>query len=79
MREDKSLGIWLIALFGISGMAVIMLAWLWPALTSERIVATFVGSVGLFMALTRILMLKRLSVKADNKRVTVKVETEGSS
>ena len=79
MREDKSLGIWLIALFGISGMAVIMLAWLWPALTSERIVATFVGSVGLFMALTMILMLKRLSVKADNKRVTVKVETEGSS
>ena len=77
--EDKSLGILLTVLFGISGMAVILLAWLWPALASERIIATFVGSAGLFIALTRILVLKRLMVKAENERIPVKVETESSS
>ena len=79
MMEDKSLGILLTVLFGISGMAVIVLAWLWPAPASERIMATIVGSAGLFIALTRILVLKRLPVKADNERIPVKVETESSS
>jgi hypothetical protein len=79
MREDKSLGILLILLFGISGIAIIMLAWLWAALTSGKIVATLVGSAGLFIALTRIFMLKRFSVKADKERIPVKVKTESNS
>jgi hypothetical protein len=75
--RDKSLIIWLIVLFGISGIAVLMLAWLWPILESERILATFVGSAGLFMAITRILMLKRLSGGIiDDEHVQVKVEVE---
>ena len=77
--EDKSLGILLTVLFGISGMAVIALAWLWPAPASGRIMATFVGTAGLLIALTRVLMLKRLSVKANNERIPVKVETESGS
>jgi hypothetical protein len=58
---------------------IILLAWLWAALTSGKIVATLVGSAGLFIALTRIFMIKRLSAKADDKRIPVKVKTESSS
>ena len=32
--RDRSLGIWLAALFAIPGLAVLMLAWLWPVLES---------------------------------------------
>ena len=77
--KDKSLDIWLIVLFGISGMAVLLLAWLWPTLESERIMATFAGSTGLFVALIRALMLKRLPVTTENKSTMIKVETEDRS
>ena len=80
MIRDKSLGIFLMVLFGISGMAVLMLAWLWPILESERIMATFVGSAGLFMAITRVLMLKRSPGRIiDDEHVQVKVEVEEKS
>ena len=74
--RDKSLDIWLIMLFGISGIAVLLLAWLWPTLESERIMATFAGFAGLFVALIRALMLKRLTVTTDNESTMIKVETE---
>ena len=74
--KDKSLDIWMIVLFGISGIAVLLLAWLLPTLESERILATFAGSAGLFVALIRALMLKRLPVTTDNKPTTIQAETE---
>ena len=74
--RDKSTGIWLIILFGISGIAVLMLAWLWPILESERIPAIFAGSAGLFIALTRLLMLKRSSGVTYDEHVPVKVDIE---
>ena len=77
--KDKSLDIWLIMLFGISGIAVLLLAWLWPTLESERIMATFAGSAGLFVALVRALMLKRLPVTTDNEPTMIKAETDGRS
>ena len=77
--RDKSLDIWLIMLFGISGIAVLLLAWLWPTLESERIMATFAGSAGLFVALIRGLMLKRSLVTTYNEPTTIKVETEDRS
>jgi hypothetical protein len=77
MTRDKSLGIWLIVLFGIPGMAVLMLAWLWPTLQSERITAIFAGSTGLLVSLIQILTLKRSPV-GKAKQVPVKVEAGDS-
>ncbi|MFC1970593.1 hypothetical protein ACFLV0_01455 [Chloroflexota bacterium] len=64
--KDKSLDILMMVLFGISGTAVLILAWLHPALESDRISATLAGSIGLFIALLRALKLKRLSLKANH-------------
>jgi hypothetical protein len=71
--KDKSLGIWLIVLFGVSGLAVISLGWLLPWLESERIVATLGGVAGIMVAAIRILMLRQPN---DEKRVPVEIEIE---
>ena len=77
--RDKSLGIMLMVLFGISGMAVLILAWLWPTLQSERITAIFAGSTGLLVALTQVLMLKRSPERINNEPTMIKVEAEDRS
>jgi uncharacterized membrane protein YhaH (DUF805 family) len=74
--RDKSLSIWLTLLFGIPGIAVLMLAWLWPALVMDKIAASFVGSAGLSVALIQALMLKRSPGRTDNKQIPVKVGAE---
>jgi len=77
--RDKSLGIMLMVLFGISGIAVLMLAWLWPTLQSERITAIFAGSTGLLVALTQVLILKRSPGRTGNEPTMIKVEAEERS
>jgi hypothetical protein len=79
MTRDKSLGIWLILLFGISGIAVLMLAWLWPVLHSERITAIFAGAAGLVLASTQTLVLKHSTVRTDNEPTMINVEAENRS
>jgi len=74
--KDKSLAIWLIVLFGVSGVAVIALAWLWPTLQSDRIVATFTGFLGVAIAVIRALTLRK---STQEKQVTVEVEVESES
>jgi len=71
--KDKSLGIWLVVMFGVSGVAVIALAWLWPALQSERFMATIAGFVGVAIAVVRALTLRQ---STEEKRVTVEVESK---
>jgi uncharacterized membrane protein YhaH (DUF805 family) len=75
--RDKSLTMWLIVMFGIPGIAVLMLAWLWPVLESERGLAFFVGSAGLLVALIQMLALKRSRGRTNKEQVPVKVEAEG--
>ena len=77
--RDKSLGTFLMILFGISGMAVLVLAWLWPTLESDRIMATLVGSAGLLVALTQAPMFRRSPGRTDNKPTIIKVGTEERS
>ena len=77
--RDKSMGIFLIVVFGISGIAVLLLAWLGTTLESEKIAATFIGSIGLLIALIRALMLKYSPDKADNKPVPARVSVEDKS
>ena len=74
--KDKSLGIWLISLFGISGIAVVMLAWLLPTLESDRTIATLTGSVGLLLAAIHVISLRRQSVGNNDEKAPVKVNIE---
>ena len=77
--KDKGLGIWLIALFGLSGLCVILLAWLWPTLASERLVATLAGSAGLLIALLRAVTLRKALVSAEEPEVTLTVIGDNES
>jgi hypothetical protein len=75
MNEEKSHKMFFSMLFGIMGMALLILAWLIPADASDRIIAAVVGSAGLFGAAIRIPTLRRIT-KTDSEQVTVKAETE---
>ena len=77
--RDKSLSILLIVLFGIPGIAVLMLAWLWPVLEAERITATVIGSAGLLVAIIQVLALKLSMGRADNEPTIIKVGAEDRS
>ena len=77
--KDKSLSIFLIVLFGMSGIAILLLTWLRPMPESERILDTFIGSVGLCVALANTLLLKSPIVRRDDKQSTVEVEVKGRS
>jgi len=74
--KDRALGIWLIVMFGVSGLAVIVLAWLWPTLQSDRIITTFAGLVGVVIAVVRGLTLRE---SPGDKQAPVEVEVENKS
>jgi len=75
--KDKSLGIWLMVIFGVSGMAVIALAWLLPTLESDRMVANLAGSIGIFIATGQALRLRNLP--SNNKHLPLEVEITDKS
>jgi hypothetical protein len=72
--KDKSLGILLTALFGLSGLAVITLAWLWPTLESERFMATVAGSFGILIATSQTLKVRR-PPGTERERIPVEVDS----
>jgi hypothetical protein len=57
--KDKSLGIWLMILFGGSGLAAVVLGWSLPGLHADRFAATLVGLGGIAVAVIRGLMLRK--------------------
>jgi hypothetical protein len=57
--KDKSLAIWLMVIFGVSGLSIIVLSWLLPALQSDRASANIVGLAGIAVATVRGLMLRK--------------------
>lgn len=71
--KDKSLEISLIVIFGISGMSVTLLAWLWAGMESQRIMGTLVGLAGVTIAFFKYMSLKKFC-RMEAKRVTVEVE-----
>jgi ABC-type transporter Mla subunit MlaD len=73
--EDRSLGVWLMVIFGVSGVAAVVLAWLLPSLQSDRIPATIVGLAGIGVAIFRGLMLRKDQVEPAEK-LTVEVHAE---
>ena len=74
--RDKSLDILLMALFGTSGIAILLLAWLQPMADSERILTTLIGSVGLLLAAIKAKQVKTPPVTTGTKTEPVKVEAE---
>ena len=72
---DKALSIFLVVFFSISGISITTLAWLQPMPASERILTTFVGLIGLLVALVQALMLKS-QAKTNAEPGMVKVEVE---
>ena len=76
MRKDKSLDIFLLVLFGISGISILTLAWLWPMTGVERILTSLIGASGFLVALSRLPLLKSEKDKMDDESATVEVGVE---
>lgn len=47
---DKSLGVTLMVLFGLSGVAAGVLCWIWPLSTTERFMDTIIAAMGVGVA-----------------------------
>ena len=73
---DKSLGIFLMVLFGMGGIIILIVAWAQPMPASERILTTFVGSIGIIWTLIRALLLMSAPAKVDVKKGLAEVEVE---
>ena len=73
--KDIPLSIALIVAFGISGLAMLVLAGLQPMVGSERVMAFFIGSVGTLVASIRALQLKKWHTKTEDRQVSVKIES----
>ena len=73
--RDKSLDILLIALFGASGTAILILAWSQPMSAAERVLSTLVGLAGLLLAFIKTVQSKSAPVLAY-RQAQVKVKPE---
>ena len=73
--KDIPLSIALIVAFGISGLAMLVLAWLQPMAGSEKVTALFIGSVGILVALIRALLLKTWHTRMETRQVAVNIES----
>ena len=71
--KDKSLEITLIAIFGISGLSVMLMAWLWPSMESQRIMATLAGLTGLLIAVFKYIALRKI-FRGEDEKVPVRLE-----
>jgi hypothetical protein len=78
MNEEKSPNMFFPVLFGIMGISLLILAWLIPADTSDRIIAAAIGSAGLFVAIIRIPSLRR-TAKAEPSQIPTNNEVEEES
>ena len=75
MRKDRSLGILLMVLFGISGIIILVFTWLQPMSgIMERVLSTVLGAIGLGVALSRIPFLKLPKAGAEAEEVPVEVK-----
>ncbi len=66
--KDQSMNVLLMVLFGLSGIAILMLAWLQPMPVADRIIATVIGSSGLLVAPVRAWRLKFSPAKMGSER-----------
>ena len=76
MGRDKIKGIFIVAFFGMAGIAVLITAWTQPMPVSERILSTFAGSIGLLIALIRTLILRTRTLRTRTSVTTILVEAK---
>lgn len=76
MMKDKSLAILLMVLFGLTGITILTLGWLQPMTGVERGLTTFIGAIGLIVALSRIPVLKPPKVGTGPEALRVRVEAK---
>ena len=76
MIRDKTLDIFLILLFGVGGVAILILAWAQPMSLPERIMTTSIGSIGLLGMLVRVLLRKPPQADTSAESVPVKSQNE---
>lgn len=62
--KDKGLDILLMAVFGVGGIAILLLAFALPMPLSERIPTILVGSIGIVWVLVRVVTLVLARVNA---------------
>ena len=74
--RDKTLDIFLIVLFGLGGIAILILAWVQPMQVSERIFTTIVGSIGPFWVLIRAPLLRSISANMGDAKASDEVEVK---
>jgi len=79
MARDKSLSIFLVVLFAISGVAIMVLTWLQPMPGTERVLSTLIGSTGLLVATGWGMLLRSAKAGANAESVPVKVEVEDNA
>ncbi len=72
--KDKSMEVFLTVMFGILGLAIIVLAWVRPMPESERILTTIIGSIGLLLAVGRGLFSKTSRQEKDVEYVLVRAK-----
>ncbi|MGD9143672.1 MAG: hypothetical protein PVG61_07495 [Dehalococcoidia bacterium] len=74
MKEnEKSESKFFPIVFGIMGLTLVVLAWAYPADTSDRILAAVIGSAGIFGAIIR--MPKRKLNRRENAGETTRGES----
>ena len=78
MKDEKSNGKFFPVVFGIMGLTLLVLAWLIPADTSDRIMAAVIGSAGLFGGIIR-MPTRKCTNGNKPERVPVNVEVEEKS
>jgi len=66
--RDKVLEIFLMILFGVGGIAVLLLALVLPMPVSERITTILIGSIGILWVLVRAVSLVLARVHAGQPR-----------
>ena len=76
MARDKSLSIFLVVLFAISGVAILVLTWLQPMPGTERVLSTLIGLAGLLVAMGWGKLLRSAKAGASAESVPVRVEVK---
>ena len=74
MKGDRSLGILLMVVFGVSGIIILVFAWLQPMTGMERVLSTVLGAIGLGVALSRIPFLKFPKAGTEAEKVPVEIK-----
>ena len=74
--RDKTLDIFLMAVFGVGGIIILIIASVQPMPASEKILSVFIGSAGLLWVVVRALMLTATLARAAIGRSPSPVKLE---